>query len=90
MQYCFKSFLIEKITNFCKKQKVIFVIEFLDRKICNFLCENAFSGKLANSLEFSSIHTVIQYTIVLYMMEREKERVAIGKGGEKQNYIKKS
>ena len=55
-----------------------------------FLCENAFSGKLANSLEFSSIHTVIQYTIVLYMMEREKERVAIGKGGEKQNYIKKS
>ena len=23
------------------------------------------------------------------MMEREKERVAIGKGGEKQNYIKK-
>ena len=57
-----------------------------------FLCENAFSGKLANSLDFSSIHTVIQYnstTYILYM-EREKERVAIGKGGEKQNYIKKS
>ena len=35
VQYCFKSFLIEKITYFCKKQKVIFVIEFLDRKIYN-------------------------------------------------------
>ena len=39
-----------------------------------FLCENAFSEKLANSLDFSSIHTVIQYNSTTYMYgEGERE-----------------